>query len=61
MPFHPFARLRQGMKTRADLLELSQLDTRLLRDMGIEPADIYDALQGRRVGLLLNPLRRRGQ
>ena len=61
MTFQPFARLRERIQERAALLELSQYDSRLLRDMGIEPVDIYDALQGRRVGVLFNPMRKRGQ
>jgi uncharacterized protein YjiS (DUF1127 family) len=45
---------------RIALRELSQLDARLLRDIGIEPVDVYDALTGRRRSIILNPIRRDG-
>jgi uncharacterized protein YjiS (DUF1127 family) len=40
------------------IMELSQLDAHLLRDMGIEPLDIYDALNGRTRSVLFNPVRK---
>jgi uncharacterized protein YjiS (DUF1127 family) len=45
---------------RIALRELSQLDARLLRDIGIEPLDVYDALTGRHRSIILNPIRRSG-
>jgi hypothetical protein len=30
----------------------------MLRDMGIEPRDIYDALDGKRSSVLLEPMRK---
>lgn len=38
--------------------ELSRMDARLLRDMGIEPLDVEDALNDRRRSILFNPMRR---
>lgn len=49
---------RQRRRFRRQVIELSQLDARLLRDMGIEPADVADALRGRKSSILLNPTRR---
>lgn len=43
---------------RRTIVELSRLDAHLLRDMGIEPLDIYDALNGRRRSVLFTPVRR---
>ena len=51
-------RFKQRRKTARAIHELSQLDARLLRDMGIEPLDVYDALNGRNRSLLFNPMRR---
>jgi uncharacterized protein YjiS (DUF1127 family) len=50
--------MKRNRKTRLDLKELSHLDARLLRDIGLEPADVYDALNGRRLTVWLNPMRR---
>ena len=46
---------------RRDIVELSRLESRLLRDMGIEPNDIDDALHRRRLSSLVHPLRRTGR
>jgi uncharacterized protein YjiS (DUF1127 family) len=43
---------------RASMLELSRLDDRLLRDIGISHGDIRDALSGRRSSVWLDPMRR---
>ena len=51
-----FARRRAE---RRAIVELSRLDAHLLRDMGIEPLDVYDALHGRGQSVLFNPMRRR--
>ncbi|HEV7278029.1 MAG TPA: DUF1127 domain-containing protein [Devosiaceae bacterium] len=48
---------RQRRRMRHSMLELSRLDERLLRDMGISHGDIRDALYGRRSSVLLNPIR----
>ena len=37
---------------------LSRMSAYLLRDMGIEPGDVYDALDGRRSSVLFNPIRK---
>jgi uncharacterized protein YjiS (DUF1127 family) len=50
-----FSRRREE---RITLNALSTLDTHLLRDIGIEPIDVYDALSGRRRSVLFNPIRR---
>ncbi|MDC9822248.1 DUF1127 domain-containing protein [Devosia sp. ZB163] len=43
---------------RITLGELEQMNPHLLRDMGIEPRDVIDALEGRQSSLLFNPMRR---
>lgn len=53
-----WASFNSRRQARRALHELSYMDARLLRDMGIEPLDVYDALNGRRRSILLNPLRR---
>jgi len=53
-----WAAYRRRREERRTLIELSQLDAYLLRDMGIEPLDVYDALNGRRRSVLLSPVRR---
>lgn len=54
-----FDPLRRRSATRRALKELSQLDARLLRDIGIDPADVHDAFMGNRLSVLLNPIRRK--
>jgi uncharacterized protein YjiS (DUF1127 family) len=53
-----FARLAAARRRRNAIIEISRLDARLLRDMGIEPLDVYDALNGRRRSIVFNPVRR---
>jgi len=43
---------------RIALTELSTMDSYLLRDMGIEPQDVMDALRSRDSSLLFNPVRK---
>lgn len=43
---------------RLTLAELGRMEAYHLRDMGIEPQDVIDALEGRDRSLLFNPLRR---
>jgi uncharacterized protein YjiS (DUF1127 family) len=50
--------LQRRRREAATVIELSRLDARLLRDVGIEPMDVYDALHGRRRSMLFNPERR---
>jgi uncharacterized protein YjiS (DUF1127 family) len=50
-----FGRRREERMT---LNALSRLDPYLLRDIGIEPLDVYDALSGRRRSILFSPIRR---
>lgn len=38
--------------------ELSMADERLLRDLGIEPRDVHDAINRRRSSVWLAPMRR---
>ena len=38
-------------------MELSRIEPYLLRDMGIEPSDIFDALDGKRSSLLFIRMR----
>lgn len=49
---------RRRRRERQTIHELSRLDAHLLRDMGIEPQDVYDALTGRTRSILMSPLRR---
>lgn len=44
-------------RERATLVGLSRMQLRLLRDMGIEPGDIFDALDGKRSSVLFKPKR----
>ena len=53
-----FAAWRKRRSQRIALAELSHVDSRLLRDMGIEPQDVIDALRGRDSSLLFNPVRK---
>lgn len=48
-----FRRWDEKRQQRRTLSELSHMPVHLLRDMGIEPADVYDALEGRRSSVLL--------
>lgn len=48
----------QRRRARRTVIELSRLDAYLLRDIGIEPMDVYDALHGRKQSILLDPMRR---
>jgi uncharacterized protein YjiS (DUF1127 family) len=49
---------RHRRKAAATVLELSRMDEYLLRDIGIEPQDVHDALRNRQLSLLFNPIRR---
>ncbi len=53
--FRAWHRRRQ---TRITLAELYRMDPHLLRDMGIAPRDVIDALEGRDSSILFNPVRR---
>jgi uncharacterized protein YjiS (DUF1127 family) len=53
-----FRRWRERREERATLLALARMQAHLLRDMGIEPSDIYDALDGNRSSVLFNPVRK---
>ncbi len=55
-----WVRFQRRRKETATIIELSRLDARLLRDVGIEPMDVYDALHGGRRSILFNPWRRGG-
>ncbi len=48
----------ERQKERATLIDLSRVEPRLLRDMGIEPGDVFDALDGKRNSVLFNPMRK---
>ena len=53
------AMFRRHRRANRTYLELSKLDEWLLRDIGIDPADVRDAMQGRRsLSLLMHPMRR---
>jgi uncharacterized protein YjiS (DUF1127 family) len=53
-----WANFQRRRKERATLIELSHLDSRLLRDVGLEPMDVYNALHGSRPSSLFSPWRR---
>jgi uncharacterized protein YjiS (DUF1127 family) len=53
-----FKRWAQRRAERATLISLSRMDAYMLRDIGIEPRDIMDALNGRRSSILLDPTRK---
>lgn len=53
-----FEAWRLRRRTRITLGELHRMDVYLLRDMGIEPQDVIDALEGRDSSLLFNPVRK---
>lgn len=53
-----FRRWRERRQERATLMELARMQAHLLRDMGIEPGDVYDALNGNRSSVLFNPIRK---
>lgn len=53
------AMFRRHRRARRTYIELSRLDERLLYDIGIDPADVRDALQNRPgLSLLMEPMRR---
>jgi uncharacterized protein YjiS (DUF1127 family) len=52
-----WATFRRERSARRTVLALSQLDDRLLRDIGIEPQDVIDAMKGRPApSILFNPM-----
>jgi len=54
-----FANWQRRRVQRIALNELSSMDNYLLRDKGIEPQDVIDAMTGRDSSLLFNPVRKR--
>ncbi len=48
---------RRHQARRKVLIHLSNYDAHMLRDMGIDPRDVEDALNDRSRSLLLNPIR----
>lgn len=56
---HRIAVMRKRREERLVLDELIRLDERMLRDLGIEPMDVYDALYRKRgTSVLFNPVRK---
>lgn len=53
-----FRRWEERRAERATLIMLARMDSYMLRDIGLEPRDIYDALEGRESSLLFNPIRK---
>jgi uncharacterized protein YjiS (DUF1127 family) len=49
---------RQRREGRLTMFELSRMEEHLLRDMGINPADVEAAFAGRRSSVWLDPMRR---
>jgi uncharacterized protein YjiS (DUF1127 family) len=52
------AAFRHRQRQRAAALQLSRMDERLLRDIGVHPQDVLDALKGRGRSVLFHPVRR---
>jgi uncharacterized protein YjiS (DUF1127 family) len=53
------ATLKKRREERIILDELLRLDERMLRDLGIEPMDVYDAVYRKRgTSVLFNPVRK---
>jgi uncharacterized protein YjiS (DUF1127 family) len=53
------AMFRRHRRAKRTYVELSKLDEWLLYDIGIDPADVRDALQNRpSLSLLMHPMRR---
>ena len=55
-----FAAIERNRLARARqraLIHLSHYDTHMLRDMGIDPRDVADALNGRSKSVLFYPIR----
>jgi uncharacterized protein YjiS (DUF1127 family) len=52
-----FGRMQRRRHERLTVLELSRLDAYLLIDMGINPADVRDALDRRNSSILFDPVR----
>ena len=51
---------RRRREERVTLTELSGFDKRRLRDLGIDPLDLYDAMHGRRqASALFEPVRQK--
>lgn len=55
---HFLRRWEERRAERATLIMLARMDSYMLRDIGLEPRDIYDALEGRESSLLFNPIRK---
>jgi uncharacterized protein YjiS (DUF1127 family) len=53
-----WANFRHRRKVAATVLELSRMDEYMLRDIGIEPQDVHDAIRTQRLSVLFNPIRR---
>jgi uncharacterized protein YjiS (DUF1127 family) len=56
--WHALLRYRGRRAREAALVNLADYDSHLLRDMGIDPRDVSDAVRGRHFSLLFEPLRR---
>lgn len=54
-----FRRWGERRRERATLIELSRMQPHFLRDMGIEPGDVHQALDGDRGSLLFDPAQRK--
>jgi uncharacterized protein YjiS (DUF1127 family) len=53
-----FAAWNKRRIQRITIAELAHMDPHLLRDMGIAPQDVIDAMEGRDRSLLFDPVRR---
>lgn len=56
-----FAAWKHKRARRMTLIALSQMDERLLHDIGIEPMDVSNALSGLQSSALFNPIGRDGR
>ncbi len=51
-----WANFRSRRKKAATVLELSRMDERMLRDIGIDPLDVLDSLNGPGRPILFHPI-----
>ncbi len=53
-----FRHLRHWRTRHLTVAEIGRLNPHMLRDMGIEPQDVIDAIEGRNSSALFEPMRR---
>ncbi|MGV3491036.1 MAG: DUF1127 domain-containing protein [Devosia sp.] len=56
-----YARWKRHRIQRKTLVELSHMDAYMLRDIGIDPVDVRNAMSGLNSSALFNPVGRNGE